>query len=1737
MLSRRLRFPCPRTALRLCILPAAVAVLLTVPGCGDDPVTGAVADCPVDPALVAERADCLADDQCPCGTHCDLGICEAACTVSADCAEGERCDGFGRCRAAGETALVPAPLESRAEADVQPLSPFIQVDSLTGEGTLRLVATQGTDVRVRVLGREGAEVLCDGTWVDECELPAVIGGDELSLDVRYPDMPADGGAGTGRLAIFSTGGPHAVVSVTRQPDAAPGPPFEAAPFEGAYEGAAQLVSAGLGDAADPGPAPVGPVRLPLTASVHGTLAAAILVIDNHQGAFGSAGALVGNFALTDMGRGLYEGTASFPAQPFLEGDLGAGAEYAVLAETVEATVRLRENPRLVEVDLVQRFVGLGPATQPLAAWRVSLTRAGDLTTTAPAVPADATLPADPAVLESTFTPWELRIASLFRTYVTRSGWPHFWDLWRPVSPGWESCFPQEDAGSVRGRAALGVARGGGYYDPARAAMSPDPESYYRRESPVGAAMMAAFDTSSVLPIYPVARYTYAGTLPGGTTELPCVGRVEVTLPLSGETLRADEAFDNCARLRELTGCTVSTPAAELSFAFTLDVSDSIVGAAFAGTAAVTARWTQSCTLPDAPPACAATAACIQPERTSQQPVHEYLGAPFGAVSGDATCTLSGGSAAVGIDQLTDLGTATARGAIDDCLADIARLRGAPPERVMGNVGENLVGLAADPSTSVLDVGTCLDPARFLLSIRHGLRAVRGDDDPSPEVAEAGAFALRRMARWLEIHGFIASEAASQGPMAAVMQGMAAEPPPAVERLRQSIAGWDLIFHPRFAGSLGQLSGAALQQLDYRVPALGVTPGQSDAQGAGLPTAIFDTIARQMALLDVVLEEAAFDSDPAAAAVVSEVLPRTVLAGALAWGLHGRAVAAATGDLDWGPRYEAAEARALTAFSGAQGRARTLATGGNPLGIEDADLPLYFVAEGTAADGSFGPGGRYAAVSDFLLGADPGSTAWAPTLVRQAGESLDSARARFVAEADRGFRVAVAAADHQRWVDEVRDQYDQRLFDYCGSIGGSPVSDPNFQAATCAIDSVNPSCAMSPVPWYSRWTEADLLGRICVARAITADEATAFADAATREFIDRCVPIGARDTSGAWDVLSIDSCGAGMCLACQVRPDIGTHAIDNHSFELLPVVLPGSPPAMALADVHPATIRAEAVALCAAAYPGMRDEVPRPASAIDKPACVSGALGEAYLDVTTATRALASARAAHAELLESYDIAMKSCAILSDTADESQRLRGSHESRMAGLITGRAVADSAAATAGAAKDCMATVAGSDKTTPWGAIAGGVATAGACIAGGLEAAANIASIGLSAEIENVQRRHEADMEALQEGSSVRICYNDALAELVGLRRTSLDIEQAAFDVQRAHASVDGLLADTQRVWAAGHHYLAEVEGSAVRPSGGDIWIDEEVETFVRRMRLARRATYLALRAVEFEQQRTLAARADVFDAATPAELEAVLQSLWTTAGTRTVAGSRPSDLAVVLSLRDDVLQIADESYLPEGERPLTAIERFRLELANPAYAVYDDAGQWLGQRVPFELAPLGTFGFETRAVPIYAGTDCAERIWSVNASVLGESVMSGTDASFVRVDLLKRNTFFSQWCGEAPPGQPFQMASTRPTRNLFREPGVGESVGGDLGTEFDVTSETRARIQAFVGVDRASLEAPTYANGESSELAARGLFGEYALFIPAATIAREATDGSYSPGLVLDRVDDVLLRLDYVSVAAR
>jgi hypothetical protein len=338
--------------------------------------------------------------------------------------------------------------------------------------------------------------------------------------------------------------------------------------------------------------------------------------------------------------------------------------------------------------------------------------------------------------------------------------------------------------------------------------------------------------------------------------------------------------------------------------------------------------------------------------------------------------------------------------------------------------------------------------------------------------------------------------------------------------------------------------------------------------------------------------------------------------------------------------------------------------------------------------------------------------------------------------------------------------------------------------------------------------------------------------------------------------------------------------------------------------------------------------------------------------------------------------------------------------------------------------------------------------------------------------------------------------------------------------------------------GHVALVRAESRRVPPLATDFWLNEHVESYRDHLRQARRVVYLALLGAEYEFQFTSGSRDDVLAARTPDELASVLDDLRAVTATGTVGGGSPSDMFTVVSLRDALLQMFDRTEMPPGWHSMNQSQRFRVLLASDVYASYDEDGSYLGQEIPFSLSPLGTLGLgDSQGIPLLSGTRCAERLWSVNASLLSHTphIFEGSDTTFTNIQLRQRNTFYSQWCN--PPGDdPLQVASTRPSRNLFLDPlSYEDSMGEgrmtvDSSASDDVNAYTTAEIQAYFNVERAELESEDYSAGDSQELAGRGLFGDYALFFPASILSIDGGNG-----LRLDNVSDVLLRFEYVSVA--
>jgi hypothetical protein len=1693
-----------------------VFVAITAIGCGDNaaPVEPPGSACVAQP--LTEPLDCLSDGNCPCGAHCELGACVASCSSDADCGDGQRCDSYGRCRLADRTSSIPRAPQTlggtlRAPARI--------VMPTSGVARVTLRASSLDVPRARVAARAGAEVRCSdtGAFGSECLLAAIPADGTADIDLR---RATSANALDAAQVTVITDANRATITI------APAAPAQALPplVAGRYRGVGWVTKTGTGTVADPGPAPSTRVELPFEAEVYASGDATVtLAITSPYGALTSAPQLIGTATLAEATDGSLAGTAAFPAHPFATGSLSA-KDWALVASVPAAEARFSNDTGMLSLALVEELRGTGSTARPLVAWQLELARVGEPSgAAAPAIPPAATLPYNENTHRMQLFAWELAAQQAFPTYgslthAERRGYNgHLFG----EPPRLDACVGALDGYIEIGRYGLGMYPGSGSLSPRPSGAEGWQRLFDLLQFKAGGYRIDGFRVDSVNLLSPAA--TMNGRIPcrsvRGSLEFDIdptsfAGANEVfTNRPSGQSIGQ---LDTCAALAASTGCSIQDVERTVSFvgAGTVRYSPLAGGPAVDSSANFELRFDvdRECVPPQVPLACGESFACTEPAPTGTT-VESLAASMFGTtrapISSDLTCAAGGRSAAIDLDLAADAGTGATRDiAFNACLDDLARLREEPPQVGAARYGEALA--------IVFGTGTgCLDPGRFINTLATTLYSDRRRDviTATPLRYAASTYGYRLLGRWLDVHGFIATEAIEREALAGVLRGEGAGTTPLSTAVAASLGAWDLLFHPRIASALDAAPAVTLAQPDYRTHRTGAPSLASDDQRMGLSSKILATLASQAKLLEATLDKTALRGEPVPDAQLASFVGRLLVARAIAFGLEQRAVADDPA-LTWADRHASAEQQLAAALAGMLQRAEALRAGVHPLGLGEDDLPLYFLADDTV-----GSGGRFAAVSDFLLGTGPSSSAWAPVLVRQAREALTSARTAYADELDRQFRGAVSQQEFDIYVGDTAYDYDIQLRAFCGPSTASHVSDPAFSSATCYRSS-DPGCSVDLEAYSRAWRGADLYANACVAAKLapTASIPSLFAEGATSAFFAACwsAPVAA----GTLPNVTLEPCGGGSCARCVEGGTTHTLPLTPSTFQILASRIP------------PNGLR-EIIDECEGA--GGRVAVPTPAPAKPLAQCVSGTLGEATLATHTAARDVEIARQELADFTERYGIAMETCHILARGKAQLQTTLDNFNARMFDLRIARSAADGAATVAQTVSECASTAAGASTDTPWGAAAGGIATTVSCVAGGIAAGATVASQQLSRIMDDAQGSHDRDLALLDAEQQLQTCYNDARLELVGARGAALRIEQAAQDLEAAHASLMSQLAEAQILHDEGLAYIESLEAARLTTPDGRPWLDDAIEHYTRSMRAARRATYLAVRAVEYEFQQSLGARAAVLAAETPAELEAVLGALWTAAGTRTINGSRPSDLHIVLSLRDDVLRLGDESTLPSELRPLDPAGRLRERLLAHEYAVYAEDGAYLGQRIPFTLAPLQAFGFPSNGVSIFATNDCAERLWSVNASILGTDVYSGSATTFARVDLLKQNAFFSQWCGAAPADQPFQLASVRPARNLFQEPGQASTVGTDLGVAQGERLTSRARIQAYFNVSRADFEQQSYANGDTSELAGRGLYGAYELFIPASILAAEAGGGQYSQGLVLDRVDDILLRFDYVSVA--
>lgn len=1046
---------------------------------------------------------------------------------------------------------------------------------------------------------------------------------------------------------------------------------------------------------------------------------------------------------------------------------------------------------------------------------------------------------------------------------------------------------------------------------------------------------------------------------------------------------------------------------------------------------------------------------------------------------------------------------------------------------------------AETAAEVLTSGGCVDAARMItaLSLAWADDRSRALGVPAPWNPEASALGHRLAQQWLDLHSMIVREALEVQQVNDIL--------PATDRLAQeftltgalqaALDGWDLLLHPRFAAALPVLPGAVLHAPDYRprmFPSASYPASNTHEQPVGLAVGLLRALREQIDVLAKLVTDARSglvryaDVEP----YLIGFFRRAFVVLGVAQGLYD--VARAVAEPDWQAEWEVARIDFGSAVARLFLALDDYDSGANLLALDDDDLPIYRVGDEVSAND------RLSALSDYLLGVGADVRAVAPYMVSRAQTALDAARAAWVANVTRNYQAQLQAAEHDRRLEGANRRFGEQITSLCWQMDWDSATilaqwdevDPN----TCYILE---ECRPTAADLGRRANAADVGNWLCYAgrlRARFADNVST-GDAALDALIDEVGPTLDRpDEPFALRIVAADELGVGFAVGAR------EYWIDHEDFDRLDGRLPADLPGDYLEESRLRCVSAREATraersverpetcefaddcpldwVCA----GDHTCVPDPGLGEERAECYTGSIGELALATIAAAREVEVARSEAQELVDSYDVAMRTCIITRSYHDQMEDALEAHNRQMSKFATLKLTFQVVGHAAAAVKD-IATMS-SPLSRAWG------------ITGALAEAAMLSAVdGMDFAMEEAERAHEEEMMELEHALEDATCTNDAQMHLVGLRTAKLRVQQALLDQARTWQELEGDKWSLRALLWEGHCAVENERNRRVDPLASDFWLDENVERYRDALRQARRTTYLAAMAVEYEFQMSTPERGRILAARTPAELQTSIDNLRAASMAGTIGGAAPGNLFTVISLSQHLLQLADRSAMPAGWQDLSPAERLRVWLTSRTHAVYDAAGNYLGQEVPFSLQPLGRIGIgDPGGIPILAGTDCAERLWSVNASVLGDDPYIG-GSTFTRVVLRKRNTFYSQWCDGAHDTE-FQVASTRPSRNLFLDPyGWNESLTPatpqpDTTSIDETNAYSNARISAYFNVSRAELEDERYFNGDSQELAGRGLYGDYALFFPAETLS----DGD-GDGVVLNRIADVLLRFDYVSVA--
>lgn len=1071
-----------------------------------------------------------------------------------------------------------------------------------------------------------------------------------------------------------------------------------------------------------------------------------------------------------------------------------------------------------------------------------------------------------------------------------------------------------------------------------------------------------------------------------------------------------------------------------------------------------------------------------------------------------------------------------------CLSDLAYAQAGPSGTTLTDAAclNQLAGCGNDGVCQTSDNPDCLAAPLTIRAIAQGMSAITRQGMPDQihwtvTDVDGAKMSLRVLQQWIQVHTFVAREATQEADQylgTVDLTGLGTA-------LARSIAGWDLLLHPRVAARLMHLPPALLGAPDYRGSSFAPgTMSQDITQAVGMPVVILEALRAQIEAAAQIVYLTRFRGGALPDSLADTMRYAAVMV-PLAQMLHQRATVAGT--VSWESLWVAAVDQIALALKRYVTQWRALEAGKNPLGVEDNDLPLYRGLTNPDAAGM-----RFEAISTYLM------DNFAQDAVTVATAAKADADAAWDLLLQRQLQADQQAQVPSR-VEEIKRLYGEKILSLCGNPYGllsHEVFDegawPGLSPDTCFMNPVNSACQFNEQALLDKLTTDDVAYQLCVQSKLhnqlgdrarlDSEDVNDWVDAinagteaqAELSLIDY-MP---QDATEWWDTAKVVDPGIVEMIVDYTICTKDAQCPVNDLFVLDHYEDPGTEDELAYLN---------ATRVCQSIFPGRKPigQMAMEDPALDLPECYQGSLGELVLASRSAAKDVQAAGSALEDYTSKYRSAVWQCTIDDSALEMSQSVTDDLEEIEEKLesygATTHFLVDAIRTTVSAIPTIMGVLTGDSDSrkevlnSTFDLVTGGIFQAQDEITG----------------LNNVRTLHEDFLTDWEDQIQDAKCFHDAEMHLIGGDTQARRMEKAKLDLSVGILKTRNAKAEVARYLKEGAHRINAVSTQSRMSLFHDVWRDlwtgtessykGKIETYRRKMRLAQRMLYLTVRAVEYELQVTQSSlRVGVLAAQSPAELDQIVTQLNAIIGAGNIGGQTPGNRHVELSLKENLLQLADRSDLPVGLNTMTDTQRFQAMLVAKRYAHFDANGEYDGQLIPFSVAPMGAIGLgDPGTIHLLTGVECAERLWSVTASLQGTN-LTDDNATYLQMGVLHKNDFYSQWCLTPEAGQgEMQLGSVRPARNLFQDP----VWGGDYGASNPTDSEyVVSLVNAYFNVSWDEFTQQDYSEGSDTALSCRGLYGQYAVFFPAQILSMEG-----SSGLSLRNIDDIWLRFDYVSAA--